>query len=172
MEIDISRREEYYQEYLLLKNNPDYTDVTLDQLSGGFSAIHKEHCFDKQVGPFGCPRGRYELDVACALRMNGFRVILESEYPKGKKIKAYDAKINGKSTEIKTVESNGRWSIRTKIHDAINQGAEMLVLYFPSKSLFSRAKIIEGWNYNKTSKLDRILAVVEGDILEMLKPPG
>jgi hypothetical protein len=57
---DESRREENYQEYLRLKQNPDYYDVTFDVQSGGVSAIHKDHCFDKTMGPFGIRRGKYE----------------------------------------------------------------------------------------------------------------
>ena len=176
MRIRRSTREKNYKEYLLLSNNPSYFDVSFDILSGGVSAVHKEHCFDKQMGPFGCRRGQYEIDVARILRNNGFSVVLESEYPKGKNVKAFDAKINGVSAEIKTVESDGRWSIRTKIHSAINQGAEVLVLYYPSKTIFSEKKIIEGWTYNSRSNkptiLNRILAVVERAVLDIPKPPG
>ena len=176
MGISDPRREENYQEYLLLKNNPDYSFVTFDELSGGISAVHKEHCFDKQMGPFGCRRGQYELDVMLALRRNGYSVLLESEFPKGKRVKVCDAKINGVSAEIKTIESNGRWAIRTKIHIAIKQGAELLVLFVPSGSLFSEARILEGWRYdntpNKPVSLDRSLVVVEGRVIEILKPPG
>ena len=70
---------ENYQEYLRLKNDSDYLDVTFDEQSGGISAIHREHKFDKQMGPFGCRRGDYEVVVISALRKNGYRVILESE---------------------------------------------------------------------------------------------
>jgi len=176
MEISNPRREENYQEYLLLKNNTDYLSVSFDELSGGISAVHKEHCLDKQMGPFGCRRGQYELDVINVLRRNGYSVILESEFPKGKGVKVCDARINGVSAEIKTIESNGRWSIRTKIHTAINQGAELLVLYFPSEAMFSEARVLEGWRFDNPSKkpvtLDRILVVEEGQVIEMLKPPG
>lgn len=174
MIVSDSQREENFQEYLRLNNNPDYYDVTFDDKSGGVSAIHKEHCFDKQVGPFGRRRGQYEVEVLNILRENGRVVTLESEFPKGKYIKAFDAYVNLASTEIKTVESNGRWSVRTKIYLAVKQGAEMLVLYYPNMSFFSMEKIIEGWNLNRLSKtaepLKRILAVVNGKVLEISKP--
>ena len=177
MEIGQKRtREENNQEYLQLKANPDYLDVTFDEQSGGVSAVHKEHCFDKQVGPFGCRRGQYELDVVSIIRKNGYSIILESEYPKGKRIKAFDALINGIAAEIKTVESNGRWSVRTKIHTAISQWAELLVLYYPDESLLSEDKIYEGWRMNcsptKSISLKKILVATEGNVYEMLKPPG
>ena len=176
MEISNPRREENYQEYLLLKNNSDYSFVTFDELSGGVSAVHIEHCFDKQMGPFGCSRGQYELDVMIILRRNGYSVLLESEFPKGKRVKVCDARINGVSAEIKTVESNGRWAIRTKIHTAIMQGAELLVLFFPSETLFSEARVLEGWRFDNTpngaATFDHILVVVEERVIEIIKPPG
>ena len=67
-EVGDSRREENYQEYLRLKDDPGYIDVSFDEESGGVSAIHKEHCFDKQVGPFGCKRGDYEKRVIALVR--------------------------------------------------------------------------------------------------------
>ena len=137
------KKDENYKEFLRLTEHPDYKNVTFDEQSGGICAIHKEHCFDKQMGPFGCRRGQYELDVARILQRNGAVVLLESEYPKGKGVKVFDATIDGVAAEIKTVEQNGRWSIRTKIHSAIRQGAELLVLYYPDSSLFSEEKIRE-----------------------------
>lgn len=170
-----SRREENYQEYLRLKHNPDYYDVTFDERSSGVSAIHKEHCFDKQPGPFGCKRGDYELSVSRILRTRGYVISLESEYPRGKGIKTFDAFIDGVISEIKTVESNGRWSIRTKIQSAVNQKAEQLVLYYPRGDLYSEEKIFEGWDFvlqsNDKVNLRKIITIVEGTV-KTLKPPG
>ena len=170
------KNSENYKEFLRLIENPDYLNVTFDEQSGGVCAIHKEHCFDKQMGPFGCRRGQYELDVAGILQRNGAIVLLESESPKGKGVKAFDATINGIAAEIKTIEQNGRWSIRTKIHSAIRQGAELLVLYYPDSSLFSEEKIRDGWiinlDTNQPDTLKRILAVQNEDVLEIPKPPG
>ena len=167
---------ENYKEFLRLTENPDYLNVTFDEQSGGICAVHKEHCFDKQFGPFGCRRGQYELDVARILQRNGAIVLLESEYPKGKGVKTFDATINGIAAEIKTIEQNGRWSVRTKIHSAIRQGAELLVLYYPDSSLFSEEKIRDGWiinlDTNHPGTLKRILAVQKESVLEILKPSG
>lgn len=170
------KREENYKEFLRLTDNPDYLDVTFDEESGGVYAVHKEHCFDKQMGPFGCQRGQYELDVARILQRNGAIVLLESEYPKGKGVKAFDAKINGIAAEIKTIEQNGRWAVRTKIHSAIRQGAELLVLYFPDCTTFSEERIWEGWRINNSlnqpETLKQILVVQNNEVLEISKPPG
>ena len=176
MIISDQQKEENYQEYLRLLNDTNYYDVSFDETSGGVSAIHKEHCFDKQMGPFGCRRGQYELDVAKILQRNGGIVILESEFPKGKGVKAFDAMINGVAAEIKTIEQNGRWSIRTKIHSAIKKGAELLVLYYPDISMYSEDKIREGWRINLVANqqetLKQILVVQKEGILEIPKPPG
>ena len=170
------KKEENYKEFLRLQENPDYLNVTFDEQSGGVCAIHKEHCFDKQMGPFGYRRGQYELDVARILQRTGAVVLLESEFPKGKGVKAFDARINGIASEIKTIEQNGRWAIRTKIHSAISQGAELLVLYYPDSALFSEEKIRDGWiinlSPNQPETLKRIIAVQKEGILEILKPPG
>ena len=170
------KKDENYKEFLRLTEHPDYKNVTFDEQSGGICAIHKEHCFDKQMGPFGCRRGQYELDVARILQRNGAVVLLESEYPKGKGVKVFDATIDGVAAEIKTVEQNGRWSIRTKIHSAIRQGAGLLVLYYPDSSLFSEEKIRNGWIINNDTShpetLKRILAVQNECVLEIPKPPG
>ena len=51
MIISDQEREENFQEYLRLSKDPNYYDVTFDEQSGGISAIHKDHRFDKQRGP-------------------------------------------------------------------------------------------------------------------------
>lgn len=170
-----SRREENYQEYLRLKQDPHYYDVTFDEQSSGVSAIHREHCFDKQFGPFGSKRGDYELSVSRILRSKGYVITLESEYPKGRGVKSFDAFIDGAKSEIKTVESNGRWSIRTKIQSAVRQRAELLVLYYPKKELYSELKIYEGLDLVlqsiENANLKKIIAIVE-EAVKILKPPG
>lgn len=171
-----AKREENFREYQRLLQNPDYKDVIFDEDSGGVSAVHKEHCFDKQFGPFGYARGQYERDVVSVLRNNGDCIVLESEFPKGKGIKAFDARLNGYAAEIKTVEGRGRWSIRTKIQAAITQKAEILVLYYPKKELFREDKINEGWGICGAqfpdSTLHTIIVILKEEILKMLKPPG
>ena len=50
MESSDLRREENYNEFLRLRRNNDYIDVTIDEESGGVSAVHRFHKFDKQKG--------------------------------------------------------------------------------------------------------------------------
>ena len=181
MEINDSRREENFQEYLRLKGDQDYLDVTFDEVSGGVSAVHKEHCFDKQMGPFGCRRGDYERHVINVLRKNGYSVILLPErMPKSVNIKQFDALFDYEMSEIKTVEGRGHWSIRTKLYDAAKQGADVVILYFPEKQLFSESRIQENWVMNNAyaesvpdmHQIKRLFVVVEDRLTEIAKPPG
>lgn len=177
MIVSDQQREENYQEYLRLKADSNYYDVYFDEYSGGFIAIHKEHMFDKQVGPFGYSRGRYEIDIAYILERNGHSVILESEYPNGPGIKTCDATIDGFRAEFKTIESVGRWTIRTKIADAVKQGAEIVVLYFPDSIIYSKSCVLKGWRefisyFNKQENIPviQILCLVDKSVLRIEKP--
>ena len=83
MIVSDEQREENFQEYLRLLHDLNYVDVTFDQESGGVSAVHKEHQFDKSIGPFGSKRGLYEIDAARVLRQSGHSIILEAELSSG-----------------------------------------------------------------------------------------
>ena len=79
MEISSQQRDDNYQDYLRLLKDPDYTDVTFDEKSGGVSAIHRKHLFDKQVGSLGVKRGDYEREAVLVLRNHGHSIILQPE---------------------------------------------------------------------------------------------
>ena len=159
---------ENYQEYLRLKNDSDYLDVTFDEQSGGISAIHREHKFDKQMGPFGCRRGDYEVVVISALRKNGYRVILESEKSQNN-VKNSDGFINDIPMEIKSVESDGVWSISSKMQEAEKQGAQVVILYFPEPTFYSKERLLDGigkYESNPHIKSGRTITsclIVQGD---------
>lgn len=163
------QREDNFQEYLRLRQDPNYYDVTFDDKSGGVSAIHRDHVFDKQEGPFGCKRGDYEKKVATILREASHFIVLVSEKPIGKGIKRHDAILDGLFTEIKTVESVGRWSIRTKIVLSLKQGVSVLILYYPLRKLFIRARIEEALLFCNANLA--IIIIVEDKIIETIKPP-
>lgn len=73
------RREENYNEYLRLLQDGDYVEVAFDEESGGMSAVHTQHKFSRQLGPYGIRRGDYERIVMKVLRDHGHRIILASE---------------------------------------------------------------------------------------------
>ena len=181
MAIIDQQREENYQEYLRLLCDSDYNDVTFDEKSGGVSAVHILHHFDKQTGPFGTRRGDYEIAVVSMLRNKGYRILLLPEECKTTHLKSCDCLLNDCQAEIKTVEGDGHWAVRTKIYDSIKQGAEILILYFPQTQLFSIDRITEGWQmnddyireYQPTMRpISRIIAVVGSSVLDITKPSG
>ncbi len=53
METTYYNREENFSEYFRLLQDDNYTDVLLDEASGGVSAVHKQHKFAKQKGVNG-----------------------------------------------------------------------------------------------------------------------
>ena len=170
------RKEENYQEYLRLLNDPDYYDVTFDEESGGVSAVHVRHRFDKQHGNEGAPRGIYERIVIDTFRHYGHLMVLLNE-SSDVGIKQYDGLLDGIPCEIKAVEHIGRWTIRTKIGNAIKQRAEIIVLFFPNSSIFSKERVKDGWNdylaYTKPSETGvdiKILCVIDYEILLIEKP--
>ena len=71
MIISDQQREENFQEYQRLLNDPNYYDVSFDEQSGGVSAIHRDHKFDSVLGAFGIKVGEYEKFVVNALRQRG-----------------------------------------------------------------------------------------------------
>lgn len=181
MAIFDQQREENYQEYLRLLCDSDYYDVTFDENSGGVSAVHRTHRFDKQMGPFGIRRGDYEIAVVSILRNKGYRIILLPEECGTTNHKSCDCLLNDCVAEVKTVEGDGHWAVRTKIYDSIKQGAEILILYFPQSQFFSIDRIIEGWRMNDDyirerqstlNPVSRIIAVVGDKVLDIIKPPG
>ena len=175
MIVSDQQRDENFQEYLRLLNDSNYYDVTFDEKSGGVSAIHKDHQFDKKIGPFGIKRGIYEIKTINALMRLGYSIILEPELSSGSTVcKSFDGYLNGLSTEIKAIESDGRWAIRTKLSKAHKQGATIVVLFFPDKNLFSKERVIQGWKDFETSSNSvgylSLLCVVEEAVIEIEKP--
>ena len=173
------KRKGHFKDYLALLASSDYENISFDSYSGGVSAIHKYHRFDKSIGPFGYSRGEYERIVTKTLRSIGAFILLDSESPIGKNIKTNDARLNGFTAEIKAVESFGRWSIRTKLYQVAKQNAEIAILFFPSVKLYSKERIIWGWERflvdrdceSLHSIIAYVICIADGCILEILKPP-
>ena len=172
-----------YLKYLSLKKNPDYLEVTFDWKSGGVSAMHRLHQFDKVIGLWGTRRGDYERHIVKVFRAQGRSIVLQSESsldPVGQK--HYDAILDYHFAEIKTIESSGRWAVRTKIADAMNQGAETIILFFADASLFSLERIHFGLSRCLSSvspivlqeRTITLICVVENEVVidKTIKPPG
>jgi len=111
MIVSDSQREENFQEFLRLKNDPNYYDVTFDDKSGGVSAVHRNHKFDSEIGAYGIRVGEYEKNVVEILRKKGHLITLESEIaPNG--IKTPDGYLDGLIMEIKSTDGHGKWAIK------------------------------------------------------------
>lgn len=176
MIISDQQREENYQEYLRLLKDPNYYDVIFDEQSGGVSAIHKDHQFDKSAGPFGYKRGFYEVESVRILMHHSHIIVLGPELSSGAKVyKSFDGYLDGIPAEIKAIESNGRWAIRTKIEKADKQGALIVILFFPKNEFFSESRVLQGWKDCITSghlinNDIQILCIVGSRLIEMEKP--
>lgn len=164
------RREENYQEYLRLLQNANYTEITYDEQSGGVSAVHILHRFDKQLGFFGIRRGEYENNVVNVLRGHGYRIVLESEPSSG--AKKCDGLLDDIPMEIKSIEGCGTWTISTKLLEAEKQHASYVVLYFPDETLYSPVRISEGIRLSQSSPnkesglgIDQILVIVKNNLV-------
>lgn len=137
------RREENYNEYLRLLQDDDYLDVTYDEQSGGMSAVHKLHKFDKQHAANGMRRGEHERVVLDVLRGCGHRVVLGAE-TNTPGVKSFDGYLDDAPMEIKTIEGNGTWAISSKLRYAEKQRAQSVVLFFPEEDNYSPFRVNEG----------------------------
>lgn len=162
--------EENYDEYLRLLQNDDYLEVTLDEESGGVSAVNKLHKFDKKIGAFGVRRGEYEIRAVEVLRKRGHRIVLEAELSSGDK--KCDGILDDIPVEIKAIEGNGTWSISTKLRAAQKQHAQSVVLYFPKEELYSSIRVSEGIRLalsspenNMKPSFSRLLVIVRDQLV-------
>jgi len=137
----------------------NYTEVRFNPKTGALSAIHKEHNFDKTIGKFGIPRGDYERISLAVLYDYGYSVILESE-KLGRKTKVAEGHLNGKLFEIKGIEGDSKNNIIKDIKDASKKRAEIIVLYYHEKNLFSEKQLQKSYqSYLRNSKSKRINTV-------------
>ena len=131
-----------YKDYIKLKNDKDYTDVVFDRHTGGLKATHIKHKFDKQ-------KGYYEKEVRDILFKNGDKIVLENEFGFGKKIEGY---YNNIPTEIKTLENNNPRTIRKRIAQSVEKGAEISVLYFPKGFELNLSEVLDDY-FGKIPKI-------------------
>lgn len=165
------RREENYNEYLRLLQDSDYVEVAFDEESGGMSAVHTQHKFSRQLGPYGIRRGDYERIVMKVLRDHGHRIILASE-KNTPGLKSCDGYLDDVPMEIKAIEGTGPWTICKKMRCAEKQNAECVVLFFPEESLYSSSRVREGLrlfqsdlNGHHSAELSKVLVVVQDHLI-------
>ena len=78
--------------------------------------------------------------------------------------------------DIKTIESNGVWSISTKLREAEKQGAEVVILFFPEHNLYSKSRILDGISkYENNPQINAVrtittcMVIVGDQIMNCLK---
>jgi hypothetical protein len=144
--------------------------VKFDKKNGGLLAIHKDHCFDPTIGAFGIPRGYYEIISAKLLFDDGKKVILGSEKSL-EWVKVPDGLLDDKLFEIKGVEGNGKRNIEYKIREASQKNAEIIVLYYHNKNIFSKQNMVDDYcSYCRNSKnktVKSVYYIVDGRLYQL-----
>jgi len=131
----------------------------------------KNHNFDPTIGKFGIERGNYERISLDVLYEYGNSVILESE-KLGRKIRSTEGVLNGKLFEIKGIEGYSENNIIKDLKDASKKRAEIIVLYYEDRILFSDEKIRESYQSylrNSISKCIKNVYYIVDRKLFMLK---
>lgn len=135
----IKQRQKEYESY---KSDELYKDVRFNTNNGGLMATHVLHNFDKATG-------KYEIAARNSLFKSGDKVILEKENLKKGEIehkgtKKIDGYYNNKSFDLGTVLSLGKYTVKNKLQHAMDKNAEVAIIYFPEKSLYSKRVIADG----------------------------
>ncbi len=117
---------EHHQEYLTLRNNPEYKEVDFDWGNGGLKATHIDHNFDKA-------KGIYEKTARDVGYKNGHSVILESEVGKGIGENYTEGLWNKSLFELASCESveNNNNIVKGLKHCTSKSDTQTAVLYFP-----------------------------------------
>lgn len=134
-----------------------------DEKSKGFIVIEEGHGQSERVQnvktakPLAKDGGKIELIRQKTIRIDGQK----------KKIKSYDANVNGEKWEFKYTEHYEKLdkTIGTKANQAVNQGADVLLIDIHKTDLFSVEKLMEGvdnaFRYNET--LNGICIMLESE---------
>jgi hypothetical protein len=151
--------------YKALNEDKDYTEVRFNEKTGGLSAIHKEHKFDRTIGVFGIPRGNYEKIVQDILFHYGRKIIFGSEMS-GRGIKMADGWLDDEICDIKGIESMGKYTIRNQFLKANDQGVHSVILYYHKRSVFSEYLLQSGYEsylntIKKNNQIQKVYYVVE-----------
>ena len=149
-------------EYIKLKIDKNYIDVAYNKENGGLKATHVRHNFDPN-------RGKYEKEVQEIGFKNGNSIILESE--KGDTIgqKYADGLWNGKAFDVGTSLGIGQNNIKSILNHARSKNAEIAIIYFPDKNLYSYERLNKGiskYNGQTKYKFYKIIYIVDGNLYE------
>lgn len=152
--------EERRKEYEQYKNDPDYLDVDFDEETGGLKATHKLHNFDK-IG------GEYEKDVQKAGYNAGHSVIFTSEKGKPDGEKYTEGIWDGLTFEIGSSCGTGKGNIKGILKHCKKKDAEIAVINFPDKTIFSMERLINGialYNGQTEYRFKHIIYIVDNRV--------
>lgn len=131
---EIERRRAIYQSLLADTN---YQNIRFNPQNGGLMATHIDHCFN-------ITNGQYEKEVQKIAFEEGHSVILTSEKGKQDGQKYVDGLWDGMTFEVGTSLGVGKNNIKGILKHCQSKKAEVAVIYFPDKNLFSMERLIKG----------------------------
>ena len=131
---EIERRRAIYQSLLADTN---YQNIRFNPQNGGLMATHIDHCFN-------ITNGQYEKEVQKIAFEEGHSVILTSEKGKQDGQKYVDGLWDGMTFEVGTSLGVGKNNIKGILKHCQSKNAEIAVIYFPDKNLFSMERLIKG----------------------------
>lgn len=155
---------ELYKRY---NGDPDYSDVKFNRETGGMTAIHKDHNFDKNGG-------EYEKNVMNIGYNIGHSVILESERNGKWRERFTDGLWDDKKFEIAGCETAIANNILSRIkHCASKRNTAVAILYYPKggfdQAVLNRAiaryKGLEKLNDGQYLKFEKIICIQKEDIV-------
>jgi len=154
------------EQYMTLKDNPEYKDVAFDWTSGGVKGAHIEHNFDKKGG-------EYEKSVQNAGFKAGHSVILEKEIHTVFKKRNTEGFWDEKPFEVAGKETATANNIRDGLkHCAKKPRCKIAILYFP-KGNFDEKTFIDGLNKfnglkndpNQWTRFEKIICIQNNTII-------
>lgn len=138
LSISDAEKEWRHNLYKSLLSDPDYENFRFNPETGELMATHIDHCFN-------IANGQYEKDVQKIAFEGGHIVILTSEKGKQDGEKYVDGLWDGMTFEIGTSLGVGKNNIKGILKHCQSKNAEIAVIYFPNKGLFSMERLIKGF---------------------------
>jgi len=165
LQADIKRREENHKEYERLKKDPDYKEVKYDDTSGGMTAVHKDHNFDKKGG-------KYEKNIRTAGYKTGHAVIFESE--RGFSSRHTEGTWDGRIMEIAGRETATENNVLKGLkHCASKRTTQIAILDYPKggfdknilENAIKRYRGLEKLNDGQFVRFEKIICVQDKKIV-------
>lgn len=158
---------EHHQQYLTLRNDPDYEEVKFDWGNGGLRGDHVDHNFDKKGGV-------YEKHVQTAGYKAGHAVILESEPGTSYKLRYTEGLWDGRKFEVAGRETATENNVLKGIKHCARKGTtKIAILDFPKggfneeilQNAITRYRGLEKLNDGQFIRFEKIICVQDETII-------